>query len=135
MVQLMPHVVAIPYPAQGHVLPLMELSLWLVKEGCKITFVNTEFNHKRVISSLSENDDVRNKINLVSIPDGLEPHEDRTDLKKLTESLAEAMPGKLEGVIKMINEFDEYGISGVIVDENMGWVLEELHFGQQLQLP
>ncbi|KAM3286444.1 UDP-glycosyltransferase 83A1 [Capsicum chacoense] len=123
MVQLIPHIVAMPYPAQGHVLPLMELSLWLVKEGCKITFVNTEFNHKRVINSLSENDDVRNKINLVSVPDGLEPHEDRTDLKRLTESLAEVMPGRLEGLIKMINEFDENGVSCVIVDESMGWAL------------
>ncbi|XP_016562266.1 UDP-glycosyltransferase 83A1 [Capsicum annuum] len=123
MVQLIPHIVAMPYPAQGHVLPLMELSLWLVKEGCKITFINTEFNHKRVINSLSENDDVRNKINLVSVPDGLEPHEDRTDLKRLTESLAEVMPGRLEGVIKMINEFDENGVSCVIVDQSMGWAL------------
>ncbi|KAJ8567126.1 hypothetical protein K7X08_019334 [Anisodus acutangulus] len=122
MVQI-PHIVAIPYPAQGHVLPLMELSLWLVKEGCKITFVNSEFNHKRVIKALSENDDVRNKISLVSIPDGLGPEEDRTDLKKLTEAIAEVMPGKLEEVINMINESDENGVSCVIVDENMGWAL------------
>ncbi|XP_060193531.1 UDP-glycosyltransferase 83A1-like [Lycium barbarum] len=122
MIQI-PHIVAIPYPAQGHVLPLMELSLWLVKEGCKITFVNSEFNHKRVIKALSENDDVRNKISLVSIPDGLGPDEDRADLKKLTEAIAEVMPGKLEGIIKRINESDENGVSCVIVDENMGWAL------------
>lgn len=120
-----PHIVAIPYPAQGHVLPLMELSLWLVKEGCKITFVNSEFNHKRVIKALSENDDVQKKISLVSIPDGLGPEEDRTDLKKLTEAIAEVMPGKLEEVINMINNEsdDENGVSCVIVDENMGWAL------------
>nr|WIW42884.1 UDP-glycosyltransferase [Nicotiana tabacum] len=118
-----PHIVAIPYPAQGHVLPLMELSLWLVKEGCKITFVNSEFNHKRVIKALSENDDVQKKISLVSIPDGLGPEEDRTDLKKLTEAIAEVMPGKLEEVINMINECDKNGVSCVIVDENMGWAL------------
>ncbi|XP_060194459.1 UDP-glycosyltransferase 83A1-like [Lycium barbarum] len=118
-----PHIVAVPYPAQGHVLPLMELSLWLVKEGCKITFVNSEFNHKRVTKALSENDNVRNKINLVSIPDGLEPEEDRTDLKKLTEAIGEVMPGKLEEVIKMINEPDENGVSCVIADQNVGWAL------------
>nr|XP_016496139.1 PREDICTED: UDP-glycosyltransferase 83A1-like [Nicotiana tabacum]WIW42747.1 UDP-glycosyltransferase [Nicotiana tabacum] len=120
-----PHIVAIPYPAQGHVLPLMELSLWLVKEGCKITFVNSEFNHKRVIKALSVNDDVQKKISLVSIPDGLGPEEDRTDLKKLAEAIAEVMPGKLEEVINMINNEsdDENGVSCVIVDENMGWAL------------
>ncbi|XP_049381902.1 UDP-glycosyltransferase 83A1-like [Solanum stenotomum] len=124
MVQFIPHIVAIPYPAQGHVLPLMELSLWLIKElGCKITFVNSEFNHKRVIKSLSENDNVQDKISLISIPDGLEPHEDRTDLKKLTESINEVMPGKLMEVINMINSNDSQ-ISCVIADENMGWALE-----------
>lgn len=126
MVQLIPHIAVIPYPAQGHVLPLMELSLWLVKElSCKITFVNSEFNHKRVIKALSENDDVQDKISLVSIPDGLGPDEDRTDLKKLTESINQVMPGKLMEVINMINSNESYenGVSCVIADENMGWAL------------
>ncbi|MCD7458955.1 hypothetical protein HAX54_039679 [Datura stramonium] len=124
MVELIqPHIVAIPYPAQGHVLPLMELSLWLVKEGCRITFVNSEFNHKRVIKASSGNNDVRNKISLVSIPDGLGPEEDRTDLKKLTEAIAQVMPGKLEEVINLINECDENGVSCVIADQNLGWAL------------
>ncbi|CAN4082678.1 unnamed protein product [Withania somnifera] len=123
MVQLIPHIVAIPYPAQGHVLPLMELCLWLVNEDCKITFVNTEFNHKRVIKALPENDELRNKISLASIPDGLGPHEDRTDLTKLTESIAEIMPGKLMEVISLLNNSDENGVTCVIADENMGWAL------------
>ncbi|CDP08524.1 unnamed protein product [Coffea canephora] len=53
MNHLHPHVLAIPYPAQGHVLPLMELALCLVRQGIRVTLVNTEFNHKRVTKSLS----------------------------------------------------------------------------------
>ncbi|KAG8477300.1 hypothetical protein CXB51_030513 [Gossypium anomalum] len=49
-----PHVLVIPYPAQGHVIPLMELSQNLAKEGTKISFVNTVFNHKRVLDALGE---------------------------------------------------------------------------------
>ncbi|KAG4969688.1 hypothetical protein JHK85_036109 [Glycine max] len=45
-----PTVLALPYPAQGHVNPLMTLSQKLVEHGCKVFFVNTDFDHKRVIS-------------------------------------------------------------------------------------
>ncbi|XP_031095896.1 UDP-glycosyltransferase 83A1-like [Ipomoea triloba] len=117
-----PHIIAIPYPAQGHVIPLMELCLCLVKHGCKVTFVNSEFNHKRIIESMSEADDVL--INFVSVPDGLAVEEDRNDLKKLTEALFEVVPGKLEALIHNINESDENRVSCVIADENLGWALE-----------
>jgi UDP:flavonoid glycosyltransferase YjiC (YdhE family) len=32
----------LPFPAQGHVTPLMELSHRLVDNGFEVTFVNTE---------------------------------------------------------------------------------------------
>nr|GMC97218.1 UDP-glycosyltransferase 83A1-like [Ipomoea batatas] len=117
-----PHIIAIPYPAQGHVIPLMELCLCLVKHGCKVTFVNSEFNHNRIIKSMSEADDVL--INFVSVPDGLEVEEDRNDLKKLTEVLFEVVPGKLEALIHNINESDENRISCLIADGSLGWALD-----------
>ncbi|XLS76030.1 hypothetical protein HN51_032895 [Arachis hypogaea] len=43
-----PTVLAIPYPAQGHVNPLMILSQKLAEHGCNIIFVNTEFIHDKV---------------------------------------------------------------------------------------
>lgn len=39
------HVLAIPYPAEGRVTPLIEFALRLVKQGIKVTFLNAEFNH------------------------------------------------------------------------------------------
>nr|GMC99351.1 UDP-glycosyltransferase 83A1-like [Ipomoea batatas] len=116
-----PHIIAIPFPAQGHVIPLMELCLCLVKHGCKVTFVNSEFNHNRIINSMSEAD---NDINLVSVPDGLAVEEDRNDLKKLTEAQFEVVPGKLEALIHNINESDENRISCLIADESLGWALD-----------
>jgi UDP:flavonoid glycosyltransferase YjiC (YdhE family) len=35
----------VPFPAQGHVMPLMELAHRLVEHGIEVDFVNTEFNH------------------------------------------------------------------------------------------
>ncbi|XP_058184821.1 UDP-glycosyltransferase 83A1-like isoform X2 [Rhododendron vialii] len=120
-----PHVLAIPYPSQGHVIPLLELAQCLVRHGFKVTFVNTEFNHKRVMNALSDNDILTNIVNLVSIPDGLEPWEDRNDLRKLTESTSEVMPGKLEELIEKINGSDnKKKITCVIADGSLGWALE-----------
>lgn len=118
-----PHILAIAYPAQGHVIPLMELVLCLSKHGVKITFVNTESIHKRVISAFSVEDHV-GVINFVSIPDGMEPWEDRNDLGRLTETMTQVMPGKLEELIEEKKEIDNDDITCIIADENMGWALE-----------
>ncbi|XP_060217521.1 linamarin synthase 1-like [Lycium barbarum] len=46
-----PHAVCIPFPAQGHVIPFMKLAKILHSRGFYITFVNTEYNHRRLIRS------------------------------------------------------------------------------------
>ncbi|KAJ1265507.1 hypothetical protein BS78_08G081100 [Paspalum vaginatum] len=42
-----PHVVMVPYPAQGHVTPMLQLAKLLHARGFHVTFVNNEFNHRR----------------------------------------------------------------------------------------
>ncbi|KAK7301189.1 hypothetical protein RJT34_12050 [Clitoria ternatea] len=46
-----PHAVCIPYPAQGHINPMLKLAKLLHFKGFHITFVNTEYNHKRLLKS------------------------------------------------------------------------------------
>ncbi|ONM04642.1 UDP-glycosyltransferase 85A7 [Zea mays] len=41
--QQQPHVVMIPYPAQGHVTPMLQLAKLLHTRGFHVTFVNNEF--------------------------------------------------------------------------------------------
>lgn len=119
-----PHVILVPYPAQGHVIPMLELSQWLVKHGVKVTIVITNFIHKRLIESLSESDDIRDLVTMVSIPDGMESWEDRNDLPKLTEAILRVMPGELEDLIQRVNGKERQKITCVIADWTMGWVLE-----------
>ncbi|KAF2292991.1 hypothetical protein GH714_034657 [Hevea brasiliensis] len=69
-----PHAVLVPYPAQGHVSPLMQLGKLLHSRGFHITFVNTEHNHRRLIRSRGQEfinglPDFKFK----AIPDGLPP--------------------------------------------------------------
>ncbi|KAK1553153.1 hypothetical protein Q3G72_029729 [Acer saccharum] len=118
-----PHIVAIPFPAQGHVIPLLELSQCLVKHGCRVTFVNTDYNHKRVVNALEENNCIGDQIHLVSVPDGMEPWEDRNEIGKLSESMRRTMPGKLQELIEKINNQGNE-IACVIGDGSIGWVME-----------
>ncbi|XP_047333701.1 UDP-glycosyltransferase 83A1 [Impatiens glandulifera] len=119
-----PHVLAIPYPAQGHVIPMMELCHCLDKQGFKVSFVNSDYNHKRIINSFTDDNNVGDHIHLVSIPDGLDPLDDRNDLKKLTESIFSFMPEKLEDLINQIDDSDDDKVTCVVADHCMGWAIE-----------
>ena len=69
-----PHAVCLPFPAQGHVNPMMQLAKLLHSRGFYITFVNTEFNHRRLIRSRGP-DSVKglSDFRFETIPDGLPP--------------------------------------------------------------
>ncbi|KAJ9540650.1 hypothetical protein OSB04_027156 [Centaurea solstitialis] len=118
------HVIVIPYPAQGHVIPLMELAQRLVEQGIKVTFINTEVTDKLVTSTWSEKDDFGDLMQMVSLPDGMEPWEDRNDPAKLVEAIFRSMPAKLEELIKTINKEDDCKVTCVIADNCMGWAIQ-----------
>lgn len=133
-----PHVLAMPYPAQGHVIPLMELAQCLANNGIKVTFVNTDFNHTRILKSLSHTRTLNELINLASVPDGLEPWEDRNDLGKLEVSLPKAVPEALEALIEKINTTDSDKVTCVITDYGVIWALslaEKLGIKKSVFLP
>ncbi|KAM0889200.1 hypothetical protein ACQ4PT_027858 [Festuca glaucescens] len=46
-----PHAVCLPFPTQGHITPMMKLAKVLHCKGFHITFVSTEYNHRRLIRS------------------------------------------------------------------------------------
>lgn len=71
-----PHAVCIPFPAQGHINPMLKLSMVLHYRGFHITFVNTDFNHNRLLKSRGSNSlDGLPDFRFHSIPDGLPPTE------------------------------------------------------------
>ncbi|KAL4361921.1 hypothetical protein GQ457_04G033170 [Hibiscus cannabinus] len=128
-----PHVLVVPYPAQGHVIPFMELSRYLAKQGIKISFLNTEFNHKRVIHAFGKNVDDSGLFRLVSVPDGLEDGEDRNQVGKLIESLCRVMPRQLKDLIHKLNASDDDDkISCVLADVTLGLALD---VGAELGIP
>ncbi|KAL1204206.1 UDP-glycosyltransferase 85A4 [Cardamine amara subsp. amara] len=49
--QKKPHVVCIPYPAQGHINPMLKVAKLLHTRGFHVTFVNTDYNHRCILRS------------------------------------------------------------------------------------
>ncbi|KAK9288617.1 hypothetical protein L1049_017077 [Liquidambar formosana] len=80
-----PHAVLVPYPAQGHVNPIMQFAKLLHARGFHVTFVNTEYNHKRLVHSKGP-DSVKGlpDFRFTTIPDGLPP----SDYHHVTQDIA-----------------------------------------------
>ncbi|CAL4933522.1 unnamed protein product [Urochloa decumbens] len=130
------HALVIPYPAQGHVIPLLELAHALVDRGFTVTFANSEFNHHRVLAAMADTTKknggagllAQDRIRLVSVPDGMEPDEDRNNLVRLTVVMAEHMAPRVEDLIRRSHgdDADDAGpITCMVADYNVGtWALD-----------
>lgn len=113
----------LPFPAQGHVMPLMELSHRLVDHGFEVDFVNTDFNHARIVTALAAGGGETRAaahagIHLVSFPDGMGPDGDRADIVRLAQGLPAAMLGRLEELARAQRT------RWVVADVSMNWVLD-----------
>ncbi|PWA43330.1 UDP-glucuronosyl/UDP-glucosyltransferase [Artemisia annua] len=102
-----PHVVLVPYPAQGHVNPFMKLAKLLHSNGFHITFVNTEFNHKRLIRSKGP-ESVKGLLDFrfETIPDGM-PYSDRNatqDIPMLCDMTRKTCLGPFKDLLCRLNE-------------------------------
>ncbi|KAK8933683.1 UDP-glycosyltransferase 83A1 [Platanthera zijinensis] len=127
-----PHALVFPFPAQSHIMSLLELSHCLLERGIKITFLNTEFNHFRLLAALPEKQGaaaaalrMADGIRLAAIPDGMTPTDDRNDLGRLIRSMMTEMPEFLEEFIAgNAGEVDgEERFTWFVADESMAWAL------------
>jgi hypothetical protein len=57
--QQQPHAVLFPYPIQGHINPMMHLTRKLLADDFFVTFINTDYNHRRMFSSANKNNNNR----------------------------------------------------------------------------
>lgn len=66
------HAVCIPFPVQSHINAMLSVAKVLHQRGFYITFVNTEYTHKRILKSRGPNAlDGTHGFQFKTIPDGL----------------------------------------------------------------
>ncbi|KAK2970383.1 hypothetical protein RJ640_007511 [Escallonia rubra] len=81
-----PHAVCVPYPAQGHISPMLKLAKLLHHKGFHITFVHTEFNYNRLLNSRGPKAHAGSPgFRFETIPDGLPPPANPNATQDITE--------------------------------------------------
>ncbi|KAL3651624.1 hypothetical protein CASFOL_004626 [Castilleja foliolosa] len=122
-----PHVVCIPFPAQGHVNPMLKLAKLLHQNGFHVTIVNSDYNHRRLLKSHGPSAlDGLPDFRFASIPDGLPPSDaDVTqDLLSLCSSTTTTC---LEPFCELLSELNNSGgppVSCIISDGVMAFTLK-----------
>ncbi|XP_042517115.1 7-deoxyloganetin glucosyltransferase-like [Macadamia integrifolia] len=123
-----PHVVCIPYPAQGHINPMLQVAKLLHHRGFHITFVNTEYNHKRLLKSRGP--DSLNGLpdfHFHTIPDGLPPSDiDGTqDIPALCESTVKTCLVPFRNLLSQLNATDGLPpVTSIVSDGCMSFTLD-----------
>ncbi|CAA7060496.1 unnamed protein product [Microthlaspi erraticum] len=124
-----PHAVCVPYPAQGHINPMLKVAKLLHARGFHVTFVNTIYNHNRLLRSRGPNAlDGLPSFRFESIPDGLpETDADATqDITSLCESTMKHCLTPFQDLLQRLNAGDNNvpPVSCIVSDGIMTFTLD-----------
>nr|ABW96222.1 glucosyltransferase [Linum usitatissimum] len=124
-----PHAVCIPYPAQGHITPMLKLAKLLHHRGFHVTFVNTEYNHNRLRKSQAVSD--LPSFRFATIPDGLPPTDSDVtqDIPSLCESTRRTCLPHFKELLAKLNDVASFEdgvppVSCVVSDGVMSFTLD-----------
>ncbi|XP_074329349.1 7-deoxyloganetin glucosyltransferase-like [Apium graveolens] len=124
------HVVCVPFPAQSHIKAMLKMAKLLYSRGIFITFVNTEYNHKRFLKSGSAHSlDGLPGFQFETIPDGIPSSDsDATqEIPALCRSIIEnqmLLPFQ-NLVIKLNNE--SHQVTSILSDGFMPFIADVAH--------
>lgn len=110
-----PKVIMVPYPAQGHVTPMLNLAMALTRLGLSPVVVTPEFIHHTIAQ--------KTHVTCMSIPDGLDDDVPR-DFFAIEFAMENNMPVHLERLVRELNSDDDGGVAFMIVDLLASWALK-----------
>jgi hypothetical protein len=125
-----PHVVCIPYPLQGHINPMLKLAKILHHKGFHVTFVNTHYNHRRLLKSRGPDSlDGLSDFRFETIPDGLPPSDTDVsqDIPALCDSTSKTCLIPLCNLLSKLNDSSSSNappVTCIISDASMTFTLE-----------
>ncbi|GLJ57852.1 hypothetical protein SUGI_1421000 [Cryptomeria japonica] len=102
-----PHALLVPFPAQGHINPMMQLAWKLVSHGFLVTFLNSDSNHNRMLKANTLNS-LRDNIRMISVPFQFPAMDTPERLANAMELLEKGMgPSVIDQVVQEINAKEE----------------------------
>uniref|UniRef100_A0A453E4T7 Glycosyltransferase n=1 Tax=Aegilops tauschii subsp. strangulata TaxID=200361 RepID=A0A453E4T7_AEGTS len=135
-----PHAVCLPYPAQGHIAPMLSVARLLHARGFHVTFVNSEYNHARLVrtrgtAAMAGGAGFR----FATIPDGMQGPSDGVDddvtqdIPSLCKSTTETCLGPFRRLLAELNAAgDRPPVTCVVSDLIMGFSMDA---AKELGLP
>ncbi|MCL7031500.1 hypothetical protein MKW94_030330 [Papaver nudicaule] len=125
------HVVCIPFPLQSHITSMMKLAKILHFRGVHITFVNTEFNHQRLLNSRGP-DSLKGlpDFRFEMIPDGLPPPTNPNATQDVLSLCVSTQTNCLEPFKNLINKLNSSAdsnippVSSIISDGSLSFTLQ-----------
>lgn len=130
------HAVCIPYPAQGHINPMLKVAKLLHSRGFHVTFVNTDYNHRRILRSRGPHAlDGLPSFRFETIPDGLPwtDVDEKQDMIKLIDSTINNCLSPFKDLLLRLNSGSEVPpVSCIVSDASMSFTIDA---AEELQIP
>ncbi|PON77624.1 UDP-glucuronosyl/UDP-glucosyltransferase [Trema orientale] len=110
----------VPYPAQGHVTPMLKLATSFLNQGFRTVFVTPRFIHDQIARRI----ETENKIESVPIPSAIDDTSPR-DFFTIETAMEKEMPGHLERLIGKLEEDHGKGaVVCMVVDLVASWAIQ-----------
>lgn len=117
-----PKIILIPYPAQGHVTPMLKLALAFINHGFEPVMITPEFIHRKIMSNI----DPKANISFMSLPDGMEADVPR-DFFAIEKAMEDYMPFYLEVLVRKLAEDGGGSVVCMVVDLLASWAIDVGH--------
>lgn len=118
-------IILVPYPAQGHVTPMLKLAKSFLSQGFQPLLVTPDYIHSQIARQIEPETDIL----CASIPDGIDEKRPR-DFFAIEEAMEKHMPVHLERLI--VGELGEGAVAFMVVDLLASWAIE---VGRRCRLP